>query len=656
MGRRLALALAVLMLWAAPLQAKPHWRGDARTRGLAGTFLGVWMDSGTWRKAWVASDRNGIFLTIDGMDTLKPVSDDLYRMLRKEGMEPVLTGFGSHPARFETLYAFFNVGPLAPKGAGATPLPATARGEGRFLVSLDAGRSWRAIGVQVDSAWFSPDSNVIVVATDNGRLWRSTDAGVSFMPFAELLRPVLQKIGPDPLGRQMRLHVPAVRRAPDGKLTADWYTLLTSPSDGGATVVAGSWGRATSTDGGDNWQVEVFAAPFLGPETLPGSLEGLPVPRMDPYFRMTPAGLQRSTDRGGTWHPLVLKPTLGSVRMMTVDVSGRVTYALAETGLFRQDPESRLWVALLRPVHMMNDTAGPGVPAVTGPHPEAFGPPRPAPEDVIFRNPQFIMVDREDPNHLYFCCGVDGLFEVMVGPDDRFRARHLWVGALGDLYQDPMEPRYLYSGGMARGTLWWSHDKGRDWKVVHDLPVGKVRFAATATPGFPVWALVFDAERPTALLGAFASPDHGGSWKAVNQEGPFAVEELLDVSYSGNRAWAVAREKWKPRLFETTNGGLHWKAITLKPLSAFNRHTRIFDDPVFGLVGVGVEPRVVSLRGSRKFADVVVASHDGGVHWGTISDGLPMRGKVVDFAATRGSLFMLLGDERGQNPVLWEYR
>ncbi|MBM3465853.1 MAG: hypothetical protein FJX76_27505 [Armatimonadetes bacterium] len=477
---------------------------------------------------------------------------------------------------------------------------------------------------------------------------------MSFDAVMDLGSWVLRKVGPDAFGRQTKVHLQSIRMEPTGKLTADWYTLLVSPGEtrDSASITEGLSGRASSTDGGLNWWVQPNAGPFPG--TMPGTVEGIPPPKMEHYYRMTPAGLGRSPDRGTHWEPLVLKPTLSSVRAMAIHPSGRASYALAETGLFRQDPDSRLWVALLPPLRTMHDTVGPPVPGVVGPHPEAYGPPKRPAEEMILGNPLAIWVDLEDPNHLYFCCGADGLFEVFIS-GERFQARKLWEGPCGDLYQDPIEPRFLYSGGIGQGTLCWSHDKGRSWKVVEQVPPGKVRFAASRVPGRPVWALVFDAERPTALLGAWASPDHGGSWKEVAQQGPFAHEELLDVTYCDGRAWAVARERWKPRLLFSDNGGSRWENVPVKTVSAYNRHTRIFCDPIYGLIGVGMEPRVVSLRASKKFADVVVASRTGR-SWGSISNGLPLKGKVIDFATSQASLFMLLGDPNGENAILWEYK
>src|SRR5688572_17939762 len=132
--KRAALSVLLIILAVAPVFGAPRWRGDARVHGLSGTLLGVWMDySGSWKRAWVASDRDGVFYTPDACDTLNPVADGLFRTLRKAGIEPRLTQFGVHPRRFSTLYAFFNIGPQAPREGS---LSAIARGEGRFWVSL----------------------------------------------------------------------------------------------------------------------------------------------------------------------------------------------------------------------------------------------------------------------------------------------------------------------------------------------------------------------------------------------------------------------------------------------------------------------------------------------------------------------------------------
>jgi hypothetical protein len=178
----------------------------------------------------------------------------------------------------------------------------------------------------VDSAWFSNDCSYILVGAD-GKLLYSQDGGASFLMYADATAAVMRRLGADVMGREVLVKIPKIEVDPSGAVGFIWYTMV-GPRDG--VKVLGTSGKALSRDGGQNWTVQESPTPMPGTDAAPGWVAGLSVPRMDPYYRISPEGLQRSLNNGKTYQTLVLKPTLGAIRLLAAHDRG--TYVMASTG------------------------------------------------------------------------------------------------------------------------------------------------------------------------------------------------------------------------------------------------------------------------------------------------------------------------------------
>jgi photosystem II stability/assembly factor-like uncharacterized protein len=375
----------------------------------------------------------------------------------------------------------------------------------------------------VDLAVSPADPRSLYLLSDQGRIYHSTDAGISWA--------AIQDGAPKP--------EPGFRRP----LRADFET--------GALYLLGERGVFKSADGGGTWQSTnrgfttaalsvllstpkaIYAAPRgeplmrtrnggrtwvdlgIGPVTAlaadPGSPQHLlaaPAPEPGTY----PA-VYESHDQGGTWSLLGSLPFFDTITRFAVNpLNSRVVYAgTSSTGIFKSTNGGRTWRKASR-----------GLPFLP-----------PCERTFCSQEPVAALeIDPRDPRLLYAVFGYQVVRSsdggkswdpAMEGLDD--------VSSVETLILDPESPNVLYIG--TREGVFKSTDRGDTWQesslgLPEAVPFGdfSVLDLAIDTRGFET--VLYAATR---VDGVFRSTDRGATWQPVDEGLPILMVDFVEIDW-----------------------------------------------------------------------------------------------------------------------------
>jgi photosystem II stability/assembly factor-like uncharacterized protein len=352
-----------------------------------------------------------------------------------------------------------------------------------------AGMSGRVTAIDVDLR----DPDVLYVGTASGGLWKSTSGGVAWTPLFD--RQPVASIGavavdprnPDVIWvgtgegnpRNSQNAGAGVFKSLDAGRTWQFmglpqsraiHRLLIDPHDSDvvyAGVQGPAWGETTergvfkTTDGGRTWRQVLYADPKTGiadlvmdPQNPNKLIAAMWTFHRWPWFFQSGgsgSGLFISHDGGETWTKRTDKDglpagELGRIGLAIAHSSPNVVYALVEAkknGLYRSDDGGRTFT-------LVNSTSG------------------------ITNRPFYyndLRVDPANENRLYHVASTVRLSEdggktfstflpwERVHPD-----HHAW-------WIHPHDPTYIIEGN--DGGLAISHDRGRTWRFVENLPLGQ---------------------------------------------------------------------------------------------------------------------------------------------------------------------------------------
>jgi photosystem II stability/assembly factor-like uncharacterized protein len=387
----------------------------------------------------------------------------------------------------------------APASPG-TFYAATDRSRGRLWRSTDGGVTWKLVLANGPFTALASDpqrARQVFAAVTPGGVWHSNDAGASWLPPGPGLdAPDVEELALDP-------------RTP-GLLQARAH--LVPPADPADGLPAGLVRR--SADGGASWQdtglgpVQRLAADPSSAGAFYALLQ--PTGLTAGILPASPAtGLMHTGDGGASWQPAGTIPfaaldlaaaasdprTLVAVGYTLAPTGGPCPSALCSPSIGKSTDGGATWSIL--------DSA---------PLPPSGGPPR------------LVRIAPEDSRVIYVAAGT-----LLRSDDGGASWTTLASQPLTDLTLDPRQPRQLY--GVAGGVALGSTDGGATW-----LPLG------AGLPAGAVRGLALDPFSPTGLFaatsqGAYASTDGGSSWSLLGASQPFT--SVLTIVADPGRAGTV---------------------------------------------------------------------------------------------------------------------
>jgi photosystem II stability/assembly factor-like uncharacterized protein len=387
----------------------------------------------------------------------------------------------------------------APASPG-TFYAATDRSRGRLWRSTDGGVTWNLVMANGPFTALAVDprrSRQVFAAVTPGGVWHSRDGGASWLPPGPGLdAPAVEELALDP-------HAPGVFQA---------RARLVPPADPADGLPTGLVRR--SADGGASWQetglgpVQRLAAdPSAG-----GAFYALlqPTGLAAGVLPASPAtALLHTGDGGASWQP-----------------AGTIPFAALDVAVAASDPRTLVAVG-----YTLAPTGGPCPSALCSPSIGKSGDGG-ATWSILDSTllvpsdgpPQLVRIAPGDARVIYVAAA-----NLVRSDDGGASWTALAFQPLTDLALDPRKQLLLY--GVAQGVALGSTDGGATW-----LPLG------AGLPAGGVRSLALDPFSPTGLFaataqGAYASTDGGGSWSLLGASQPFT--SVLTVAADPVRAGTV---------------------------------------------------------------------------------------------------------------------
>jgi photosystem II stability/assembly factor-like uncharacterized protein len=387
----------------------------------------------------------------------------------------------------------------APASPG-TFYAATDRSRGRLWRSTDGGVTWSLVLASGPFTALAIDpqrARLIYAAVTPGGVWHSRDGGASWLrPGPGLDAPEVEQLALDP-------HTPGLFQA---------RARLVPPADPADGLPTGLVRR--SADGGASWQ-ETGLGPvqrLAGDPSSGGAFYALlqPTGLSAGILPASPAtGLMHTGDGGASWQ-----------------LAGTIPFAALDVAVATSDPRTLVAVG-----YTLAPTGGPCPSALCSPRIGKSGDGGAtwsvlagAPLVASGGPPRLVRIAPDDARMVYVAA------DNLVRSDDGGAS---WTALasqpLTDLALDPRQQRLLY--GVAGGVALGSTDGGATW-----LPLG------AGLPAGGVRGLALDPFSPTGILaatsqGAYASTDGGGSWSLLGASQPFT--SVLTIVADPGRAGTV---------------------------------------------------------------------------------------------------------------------
>jgi photosystem II stability/assembly factor-like uncharacterized protein len=545
----------------------------------------------------------------------------------------------------------------------ATTLCFASIAQAQMNPSLLQGMQWRNIGPfiagKVDSvAGVRGQPSLGYVGTDNGGVWKTENAGVTWQPVTDAVHAIR---GITALA--VAQSKPSVIYAGTGSVFgvqygsglwkstdagAHWHNtglkhvgaiswLLVDPQNPDLLLAAvrgtqhrqgGQRGVFRSTDGGHTWRLVLAAGPTAGATYLSWASDN---PRVvfatvaqtyhapgttgyAPHKHSAPSTLYKSTDEGVTWtrlqgHGL---PAMAGPTAVADGTGSQRVYLLNRTGLYRSNDGGDHWSLATRTIYtsskqVLVDPANPDVVYTMG--------------TCVYRS--------TDGGHTLVA------FKGAPGGDD---PNQWWI--------DPSDPRHIVYGGDQGASI--SLDSGNSWSLWYNQPTAEI-YRITTDNRFPYWV--------------YATKQDSGA-VAVASRGPMGEISNLDwFPLPGWETGFVTLDPSDPNvIFSSGNMGF------LQKLDRRTWGARIVDPGVGAISAVSdtdyrraISPPIVFSRqhphtlyyGTQN----VWSSRDRGDHWTKISPDLtahPGQAPVPPPEGVHhGDAIVSLSPSRLQDGVIW---
>ena len=443
--------------------------------------------------------------------------------------------------------------------AGVGAFGTGARSDSGVFKSADAGRTWKAIGLQgnnVDALTIDPQHPATLYAATATGLFKTTNGGESWQATGReggILRLTVDPQHPETLyagtdtgvlkstnGGHIWHTLDAGREGRDGI-----NALGVDPQNPAAVYVGTGAGVLRSTDAGDSW--EASTAGMTGARVSALAVDGRH--RRTAYAIVGSQGVFKRV--GGDWRAAnVGLPSLDASGL-AVSPRGGTVYVALDSDVFRSSDRARTW----RRVHAPSATETTDVSALAvdprnpeivyagtvdsadrdGPRSGVFKstdggatwrvtPAEPPPKWQTTATPltpgdtSLIVIDPHDSLTVY--AAGDGFFRSMDGGATWSSSRVAnYVNALA---LDPSRPTTLYLGTFAAGVL-KSKDGGKTWRALNATLEDPLQ-------DLSVQALAVDPQSHAVYAGAdrgvFVSGDGGASWRRLGGVGSRSIRSL----------------------------------------------------------------------------------------------------------------------------------
>jgi photosystem II stability/assembly factor-like uncharacterized protein len=402
-----------------------------------------------------------------------------------------------------------------------------------------AGRVTAVAGVATDPA-------VYYIATPNGGIWKTTDAGSVWRPIFDAQhiasvgalavapsRPDILYAGTGEQGRGNGVYksMDAGATWTSAGLTETHYiaNLIVDPRNPDLVLVAANGDREPgpergvfrTTNGGRTWSKVLFRDNDSGamdiafdpenPHEMFATLEHRSVEGQKP-----PPGpgawIYRSRDEGATWQPVpttgLPENNLGRIGVAVAPATcGQRVLAIMNQGLFRSDDGGNTWRRITTDPRIIGN-------------------------DYFSR----VFVDPKDPDSVYVAQ------TSMYRSGDGGQTFQAWYGApSGDdvhvLWINPRDPRYMLLG-VDQGAI-VSQDGGHTWSSWFNQPTGQF-YTVTADNQFPYW--VYAAQQDSGTVAVPSRSDFGEiTYRDWYSPGGFEVAHILadplDPRYIYSSGW-----------------------------------------------------------------------------------------------------------------------